>query len=197
MTNTIIKTAGGMMSAAPASRLLQDREIHLFGKISAETAEETFELIRILEKESRTEPIDVFIYSLGGNVDAGMLIYDAITNCAAPVRTWCTGAACSVAALLVCAGKDGRYIYPHSRMLLHEPFAAGEFSGLQADDLKVAASRLSEEREMIADLLAKHTGRSRREIRKAIAYDHFFNAEEAVKFGLADEICFRDERRTK
>lgn len=189
MTNTIIKTAGGMMSAAPASRLLQDREVHLFGIISPETAEETFELIRILEKESRTEPIDVFIYSPGGDANAGMLIYDAMMNCEAPVRTWCTGAACSIAALLVAAGRNGRYIYPHSRMLLHEPFASGEFSGLQADDLKRTASRLAKEREQLAELLSKHTGKSRRTIRRAIAYDHFFTAEEAVRFGLADGIC--------
>ena len=194
MTNTIIKTAGGMFSAAPATRLLQDREVHIFGMINAQTAEETFEVIRILEKESRTEPIDVFIYSPGGELDAGMLVYDALVNCAAPVRTWCTGAACSVAALLVCAGKDGRYIFPHSRMLLHEPYASGEFCGLQADDLKRTASRLTDERELLTELLAKHTGRSKRIIRRAIAYDHFFNAEEAVKFGLADEICFAERR---
>ena len=133
------------------------------------------------------EPIDVFITSYGGEVQAGLLMYDIIQSSPAPIRMYCRGVAYSMAALLFASGKHGRYILPNSKLMLHEPLINNGVQG-SATSIKTISDGIMEIRSKLNGILALHTGKSLSEIEEVTCRDHFFTAEESIAFGLADKI---------
>lgn len=171
------------------TKLGEDRFINIKGPIDSEVADAFTEQMLILNRESTTEPITVLINSTGGSVSQGLLMYDVIQGSIAPVRLICKGEAYSMAAILLASGnpKHGRFILPNSKVMIHEPLIQGGVGG-KTSSIKSISDSLIETRKKLNGILAKHTGHTIEEIDEATSYDHYFTAEEAVRFGLCDKV---------
>ena len=183
------KSSGGISLIPAESQLLRNRKIFLTGPdgIDADSACEFASLVMLLTAEDAERPIDLLINSPGGDINAGLLIYDIIQGSRTPIRTFCLGRAFSMAAVLFACGNHGRFILPHSEVMLHEPLLGNRIGG-NASSVQSISEALLETKRKINGLLAKHTGKTAGEIEEASRYDHYFSAEEAVDFGLADKI---------
>ena len=173
--NILLKNRNGHQTVSLESSLMLDRKVFLEGHICPEKACEFTKIIMQLNKESSTLPIDLLINSTGGEINSGMLIYDVLQASKAPVRVYCIGMAYSMAAIIFASGRNGRYMLPHSELMLHEPLIPGGIGG-SATSVKSISDSLLETRQKINQLLAKHTGRDEAEIEEATRYDHFFGA---------------------
>lgn len=183
---TQVRSAAGMQLVPIQTVHLDKRRIFVEGQITMVSACEFADQVMLLCDRSH-EPIYVFINSPGGEVEAGLLIYDIIQSSPAPIRMYCRGMAYSMAALLFASGTHGRYLLPNSKLMLHEPLLSSGVQG-SASSIKSISEGILAVREKLNGILATHTGRTPEEIGEATAYDHFFSAEESVDFGLADEI---------
>lgn len=185
-----VKTSGGITTIPLESQLLlKSRTLLLTGDegISASDAIEFAELVILLAQEDSEKPINVLVNSPGGDINAGLSIYDILQNKRVPIRTFCLGKAYSMAAVLFACGNHGRYILPHSELMLHEPLLGNRIGG-NASSIQSVSESLLETKRKINTLLAKHTGKTEAEIEEISRYDHYFDSEESVSFGLADEI---------
>lgn len=187
-----VKTSGGINLVPLSTRLLADRKVFIEGEIDREAANEFIKQIMLLNLESTSEPIDVMINSPGGEINAGLLMYDVIQSSKAPIRTYCIGTAYSMGAVLFACGVHGRYMLPHSELMLHEPLLGNRVGG-NASSIRSISESLMETRKKLNGILAKHTGKTEEEIEKATSFDHYYTAEESVEFSLADKIISFDE----
>ena len=141
--------------------------------------------------------IDIYINSPGGEVNAGLAIYDMIRVCPAPINMYCIGLAASMGALLFSAGEKGRrYILPHSKVMIHEPLIPRGVGG-SASSIKSTADSILKTRELLNGILARNTRKTVEEIDKATDHDNFMTAEEAISFGLCDTITDSLDRRKR
>jgi ATP-dependent Clp protease, protease subunit len=139
-----------------------------------------------LQMENRTQEISIYINSPGGSVSAGLAIYDTMQFVEAPVATYCIGHAASMAAVLLTSGTKGkRYILPHARTLLHQPW--GGMQGTAAD-ISIHAEEILKARKELNGILSSHTGQTMETIERDTDRDFFMSAEESVKYGLVDEM---------
>ena len=186
------KSSGGLHVIPSETKLLSNRIIFLEGEIDTETACEFCRGFLFLCGEDAQAPVTVLINSEGGEVNAGLMIYDIIRTCSVPVRTVCVGKAYSMAALILAGGTQKRCALPHAEILIHEPLLGNRIAG-NTSSLKSISDSLLSVKKKLNGILADLTGRSEEEIDQATAYDHFLNAEEARDFRLIDEITdFRD-----
>lgn len=187
MQNVICRTANGL-DVIPLETVNCDKRILCIqGEITQDSAFEFALETAHLNNISETDPITVYINSPGGSIDAGLLIYDTIQSSPAPIRLVVLGVAYSMAALVFASGLHGRYILPNSKLMLHEPLLGYPIGG-NTSSIKTISDDLLSTRDKINKILAKHTGKSQKEIEEATNYDHYFTAEESVAFGLADEV---------
>ena len=182
-----VKSSNGIALVPAESRLMADRKIFIEGEIQEEAACEFVKKVMLLNKEDDTQPIDVFINSPGGEINSGMLMYDVIQASKAPIRTFCIGRAYSMGAVLFACGNHGRYMLPHSELMLHEPLLGSRVGG-SSSSIKSISESLLKTKKKLNQLLAKHTGKTEAEVEQATEFDHYFNPEESVAFGLCDEI---------
>ena len=183
-----VYTSNGITVIPIETRLLAQRKVFIQGEINEKAANEFMQEIMLLNFEDKETGIDVIINSPGGQIHAGMLMYDCMQGSEAPIRVFCTGCAYSMAAVLFAGGKHGRYMLPHSKLMIHEPLISGGIGG-KSSSIKSISDSLLQTRKMINELLAEHTHRTMEEIDEATSYDNYFNAKEAVEFGFADGIC--------
>ena len=169
------------------SRILTMRKILLTGEINFEMVDEVFRQLLILEDQDDHMPIQVYIDSCGGEVDAGFTLIDLFLGCKTPVQFYCLGRAYSMAAFLFISGNHGRFMLPNSKLMLHEPLIGQNYGG-SASDIKSLSEKLNSTKDRLIKLLTERTGREEEEIQKEINYDHFFTAEDAVEFGLCDKV---------
>ena len=184
---TIIENTGhGERAYDIYSRLLKERIIFLGTPINDEVANNVMAQMIFLEYENPEKDITLYINSPGGYVSAGLAIYDTMQHIRPNVATICVGDSISMAAILLAAGTKGkRYALPHSRIMLHQP--SGAVTG-QSTDIQVHAKELVRTREMLSKIIAEHTGRSIEDVREKTERDFFLTAEEALEFGVIDEI---------
>lgn len=185
--NIQIKSSNGITLVPMETRLLADRKIFVEGEINAETACEFVKKVMYLNTESSEKSIQVLINSPGGEINAGMLMYDVIQSSKAPIRTFCIGRAYSMGALLFACGNYGRYMLTNSELMIHEPLISSRIGG-SASSVKSISDSLMETRQKMNRILAKHTGKTEEEIEAATHFDHYLTPEESVEFGLCDEI---------
>jgi ATP-dependent Clp protease protease subunit len=168
------------------SRLLKDRIVFLGTEINDDVANLVTAQFLFLESEDPEKEINFYINSPGGSVTAGMAIYDTMEFIRPPVSTLCLGQAASMGAILLLAGAKGRrYALPHSRIILHQPL--GGMQG-QASDLEIHAREILHAREEINNIIMKHTGQNLRKIEKDTDRDYFMAPQQAVEYGLIDEV---------
>ena len=185
--NVLVKSSSGITQVSADSKLLSQRKVFIEGEISSEYACEFIKKILILNEEDTDKPIDVLINSPGGEINSGMAIYDVIQASKAPIRMFCIGRAYSMGAVLFSSGNHGRYMLPHSELMLHEPLLGNRVSGNSSSIQSISESLLETKRRM-NQILARHTGKSEEEVEKATSYDHYYSPEESREFGLCDEI---------
>ena len=180
------ESVGGTREIDLRTRHFSDRRLFLTGEVDDRMANDFVSQILFLSKEKK--PVDIFLSSPGGSVNAGLVIYDLIQSCDFPVNIYCTGMAYSMGAVLLAGGQKGRrFILPHSKVMIHEPLIAGGMGG-SATSVKKTAENILEVKALINELLLRHTGKSAEEIDEATAFDNFMNAEGAIAFGIVDEI---------
>jgi len=171
------------------SRLLKERVIFLVGQVEDYMANLVVAQLLFLEAENPDKDIHLYINSPGGSVTAGMSIYDTMQFIKPDVSTTCIGQAASMGALLLAAGAAGkRYCLPHSRMMIHQPL--GGFQG-QASDIEIHAREILTIRERLNQILADHCKQPVDVIAKDTDRDNFMSGEEAVAYGLIDQVMSR------
>lgn len=182
-----VESAHGVREVSLDTRHLMNRRIFIHGEIDDDSANDFLSQMLYLEQES-DEPITIYINSPGGQVDAGLLIYDCIQSCDVEVNIVCAGMAASMAAILLASGKKGhRYILPHSKVMIHEPLISQGVGG-SATSIKNISDTILAMRELVNNILAKHTGKTLEEVNKATAFDNYMNAEAAIEFGICDQV---------
>ena len=183
-----VESANGTREVALITRQLMNRRIFLTGEINSETANE-FLLQLLFMEEEKDKPVTIYINSPGGEVNAGLMIYDAIQATKLDIRMICTGMAASMAAILLAGGRKGfRYILPHSKVMIHEPLLANGVGG-SASSIKNISESILETRDIVNGILAKHTGKTLEKINEETRYNHYLNAKETVSFGICDRLC--------
>ncbi|HSJ47398.1 MAG TPA: ATP-dependent Clp endopeptidase proteolytic subunit ClpP [Gammaproteobacteria bacterium] len=182
----IEQTSRGERAYDIYSRLLKERVIFVVGPVEDYMANVVVAQLLFLESENPDKDIHLYINSPGGVVTAGLAIYDTMQFIKADVSTMCIGQAASMGALLLAGGAAGkRYCLPHSRMMIHQPL--GGFQG-QASDIDIHAKEILLVRERLNKILSHHTGQDLDVIARDTDRDNFLGAEQAVKYGLIDEV---------
>ncbi|CAD83317.1 ATP-dependent Clp protease proteolytic subunit [Candidatus Blochmanniella floridana] len=187
MIPTVVKqTSRGDRAYDIFSLLLKERIIFVIGKIENFMANLIVAQIMFLESEDPVKDIHLYINSPGGEVTAGMSIYDIMQFVKPNISTYCIGQAASMGAFLLAAGTTGkRFCLPNSRVMIHQPL--GSLHG-QATDIAIHATEILKVKENINKLMAKHTGKSIDVIRQDMERDCFLSADESVKYGLVDSV---------
>jgi ATP-dependent Clp protease protease subunit len=182
----IEKTPYGERSYDIFSRLLKDRIIFLGTEINDQVANAIIAELLFLEAEDPERDINLYINSPGGEVTAGLAIYDTMQFIKAPVSTICVGQAASMAAVLLAAGaKNKRYALPNTRILIHQPW--GGVQG-QAKDIEIVAREIIRIKNKINEILSKHTGQPLEKIEKDTDRDYYMTSYEAKDYGIVDEV---------
>lgn len=181
----IQETSQGTVRIPVQDALFQSREIFCVGEITKENAIPLIMQLRYLQTTASTE-ITMYIDSPGGEVSSGLALYNVVQGITCPVRTVCLGCAYSMAALLLASGSR-RDMLPHARVMIHDPLITGGVGG-SALHLDSIAQDLLRARETIARILEKHTGHCLEEIYEKTRTDTYFDAGEAIAWGLADRI---------
>jgi len=168
------------------SRLLEERIIFVKDVIDDYMADLVIAQMLFLDSKDPEREINLYINTPGGVVTAGLAIYDTMQYVQSPVKTICIGQAASIGAVLLAAGTKGkRYSLPNSRILIHQPMGVAQG---QAVDVKIHAENLLEVRDQINRILARHTGQPLEKIEEDTDRDYFMTPEEALEYGLLDEI---------
>jgi ATP-dependent Clp protease protease subunit len=171
------------------SLLLKERIIMLFTPISDPIANTLIAQLLYLEREDPDRDINMYIQSPGGVISSGLAIYDTMQLIRPHVSTICVGMAASMATVLLCAGAKGkRYALPHATIHMHQ--AIGGAQG-QASDIVIAAREIMRQQDIIKDILMKHTGQTMDKITHDTDRDFYLNPEQAVEYGLIDEVLAR------
>lgn len=182
------QTGRGERSYDIYSRLLKERVIFLVGPVTDASANLVVAQLLFLEAENPDQDIHFYINSPGGSVTAGMSIYDTMNFIKPDVSTLCLGQAASMGAFLLSAGAKGkRFALPHSRVMIHQPLISGGLGG-QASDIEIHARELLKMKAKLNELLAKHSGQPLEKIERDTDRDNFMSAEEAMRYGLVDQI---------
>ena len=168
------------------SRLLKDRIIFLSGEIDDVTANLVVAQMLFLEMEDPDKEINLYINSPGGSVTAGMAIYDTMQYLRCPVSTLCIGMAASMGAFLLTAGAKGmRRILPNAEVMIHQPLGGAQG---QATDIAIHAEYIMKIKKKLNTILAQRTGQPLEKVEADTERDHFLSAEEALAYGIVDEI---------
>lgn len=183
-----VESAHGVREVSLLTRHLMNRTLFLNGKIDPETADAFLSQMLFLEDEDIKKPVTIYINSPGGLVDSGLMIYDVIQNSRLTINMICSGLAASMGAVILAGGQKGRrYIMEHSKVMIHEPLIPDGVGG-SASSIKNLSDSIMGTRKILNEILAEHTGKTRKEIDKATAFDNYMNSKEAVEFGICDKI---------
>ena len=168
------------------SRLLKERIIFLTGQVNDHVSSLIIAQLMFLEAENPTKDISLYINSPGGIVTSGLAIYDTMQYITPKISTICIGQASSMGSMLLAAGEPGlRYALPNSRIMIHQP--SGGAQG-PAVEIEIQAKEILDLRERLHNIYAEHTGQKTKAIEAAMDRDNFMNPEEAMAFGLIDQV---------
>jgi ATP-dependent Clp protease protease subunit len=169
-------------------KFLEQRKVFLWGAVTDETAKDITEKLLYLEATAPGKDITFYINSPGGSITAGMAIYDTMQLISSPISVVVTGMAASMGSILLCgASKGRRLLYPHSRVLIHQPLISGRMIG-PASDINIQAKEMEKLRQELNQILATSSGQPLDRINKDTDRDFYLNAKEAIEYGLADKI---------
>ena len=166
--------------------LLENRVVFLIGDINHASSARVMMQMLYLENLKRGQEINLYINSPGGSVDDTLALYDTMRFLSSPVSTYCIGRAYSGGAVLLTAGEKGkRFILPHARVMIHQPF--GGVTG-QTEDIRIQAEEIIKAKRQLNQIIAKHTGKTLEQVQEDSERDKYFSAEEAKAYGLVDDV---------
>lgn len=187
MPYVIKQTSKGERSYDIFSRLLEERIIFIADQISDDLSSIVMAQLLLLEAEDPKKDITLYINSPGGSISAGMAIYDTMNYIKCDVQTICMGMAASMGAFLLAGGTKGkRFALPNSEILIHQPLMNG--LGGQATEIEIAATQIIKTKKKMNEMLAEFTGQDYDTMVKATDRDNWMTADEALKFGLIDQV---------
>ncbi len=182
----IEQTVSGERSYDIYSRLLKDRIVFLGGEVNDTIANSIIAQLLFLQTDDPQKDVHFYINSPGGSISAGLAIYDTMQYIFPEICTYCLGQAYSMGSLLLMAGAKGkRYSLSNSRILIHQPL--GGASG-QASDIEIHAREILFAKENLIRIISEHTGKNKAQIAKDIDRDRFMSSQEALEYGIIDEI---------
>lgn len=182
------KKDGGPVAMVIQRKFLEQRKIFLWGAVTDATAKDLTEKLLYLEGVAPGKDITFYLNSPGGSITAGMAIFDTMKLITSPITVVVTGMAASMGSILLCgAAKGRRLLYPHSRVLIHQPLISGRMIG-PASDINIQAKEMEKLRAELNQILATTSGQSIEQINKDTDRDFYLNATEAIAYGLADRI---------
>jgi ATP-dependent Clp protease protease subunit len=185
----IEQTGNGERSYDIFSRLLKDRIVFIDGEITDATADLAVAQLLFLDSQNPEKDINLYINSPGGSVTAGLAIYDTMQQIRSDVQTFCLGQAASMAAIILAGGTAGkRNALPSSRVLIHQPW--GGVQG-QAVDIGIQAREIVRLKKLTIAYFADHTGKNEAEVAHDMERDYFMSAEEALEYGIVDQVMKR------
>jgi ATP-dependent Clp protease protease subunit len=178
----------GAFGAQIQKKFLEQRKIFLWGAVTDETAKDITEKLLYLEGTGPGKEITFYMNTPGGSITAGMAVYDTMRLITSPVTIIVTGMAASMGSILLCAaGKGRRLLYPHARVLIHQPLISGRFIG-PATDINIQAQEMEKLRAELNEILATASGQTLEKVAHDSDRDFYLNAKEAIAYGLADKI---------
>jgi len=182
----IEKTGRGERSYDIFSRLLKDRIVFIGDAIHDHTANLVIAQILFLVSDNRNQDINIYINSPGGSVSAGLAIYDTMQFVQCDIATFCIGQASSMGAVLLAAGSQGkRHALPHSRIMIHQPWGGAQGTAM---DIEIQANEIKRNKEVLCEILSRHTGKNAEAIEGDSHWDFFMSANEAKDYGLVDQV---------
>ncbi|TAE89601.1 MAG: ATP-dependent Clp protease proteolytic subunit [Bacteroidetes bacterium] len=168
------------------SKLLSERKVFLWGQVDDDSAKHVIDRLLYLDLQDPGKDITLIINSPGGYVTSGMAVYDTIKTLSSPVSTVCMGFAASMGSLLLSVGAKGkRYIYPHAKVMIHQP--SGGAQG-QSSDIQIQAQEILKTKKIGAQILADNCGQDFDKVMKDFDRDYWMDAEESIAFGIVDQI---------
>ena len=190
MEDTKSKTSEGKSSQIKIQdTFLEQRKVFLWGEVSDKSARDVTEKLLFLEFKEPGKPITFYINTPGGSITAGMAIYDTMQLISSPIKVVVTGMAASMGSILLSGAEKGqRVLYPHSRVLIHQPLISGQMVAV-AVDIHIQAKEMEKLRDELNNILADASGQPLEKIQKDTDRDFYMTAEEAIEYGLADSIC--------
>ena len=189
MANIIKESARGIQTVAIEDEFLGRREVFLATGVDETSCNRVIKELIYLDKEDSSSEITIYINSPGGSVQDGLAVYDTIMLLNSPVRTVCLGTCASMGAILFLAG-ERREMMEHGKIMIHDPsFGRGhEIGGKKPHEIQMELDDLNSCRESLAAIIAGRTGRELEEVYQVTERDAYFNAKEAIEFGLATAI---------
>ncbi|NRA76461.1 MAG: ATP-dependent Clp protease proteolytic subunit [Planctomycetes bacterium] len=182
----IEKTGRGERSYDIFSRLLKDRIVFIGDAIHDHTANLVIAQILFLVSDNRNQDINIYINSPGGSVSAGLAIYDTMQFVQCDIATFCIGQASSMGAVLLAAGTQGkRHALPHSRIMIHQPWGGAQGTAM---DIEIQANEIKRNKEVLCEILSRHTGKNAEVVEDDSHWDLFMSANEAKDYGLVDQV---------
>lgn len=182
------KKTPSTVSALIQKKFLQQRKIFLWGAVTDETAKDLTEKLLYLEAVAPGKDITFYVNTPGGSITAGMAVYDTMKLITSPITIVVTGMAASMGSILLCgAAKGRRLLFPHSRVLIHQPLISGRMVG-PATDINIQAKEMEKIRAELNQILADSSGQPLERINHDTDRDFYLNAKEAIAYGLADKI---------
>lgn len=169
-------------------KFLEERKIFFWGEVDDRSARAATEQLLYLESTDPGKEISIYLNSPGGSITAGMAVFDTMKLITSPIRIVVVGLAASMGSIFLCGGTKGRrFIYPHARVLIHQPLIMGTMRGA-AVDIHIQAEEMEKLREEMNRILADASGQPLERIQKDTDRDFYLNAKEAIEYGLADEV---------
>jgi len=169
-------------------KFLEERKIFFWGEVNDDSARLATEQLLYLEAVDPGKEITIYLNSPGGSITAGMAVYDTMKLVSSEIKIVVVGLAASMGSVFLCGGTKGkRLLYPHSRVLIHQPLIMGTMRGA-AVDIHIQAQEMEKLREEMNKILAESSGQPIEKIQKDTDRDFYLNAEEAIEYGLADAI---------
>ena len=169
-------------------KFLEERKIFFWGEVNDDSARLATEQLLYLEAADPGKEITIYLNSPGGSITAGMAVYDTMKLISSPIKIVVVGLAASMGSIFLCGGTKGkRLLYPHSRVLIHQPLIMGTMRGA-AVDIHIQAQEMEKLREEMNRILADASGQPIEKIQKDTDRDFYLNAREAIEYGLADAI---------
>ena len=176
------------VSVVIQKKFLEERKIFLWGDVSDKSAKDITEKLLYLEWTGPGKDITFYINTPGGSITAGMAIFDTMKMISSPVSVVVTGIAASMGSILLSGAPKGRrFLYPHSRVMIHQPLISGRMVA-PAVDINIQAEEMEKLRSELNQILADASGKPLKQVEKDTDRDFYLNAEEALEYGLADEI---------
>lgn len=176
------------ISALMQRKFLEQRKVFLWGAVDDESARDVTEKLFYLEMDKPGQPITFYLNSPGGSITAGMAVFDTMQLISSPITVVVTGLAASMGSILLCAAEKGkRLIYPHARVLIHQPLIMGRIVA-PAVDINIQAQEMEKTRDELNRILAETSGQPLEKIQKDTDRDFYMTAQESIDYGLCDRI---------